>query len=644
MKAKVCADVVLGICAPPLDLPAPPLHLVSSPLVHDLLVGTLIPSKGQVVHVRVISNVAIKLTVLKSTGFERELDDDNEEDGEKCQGYLCTEETVVVLLRIGEWVLNVADGKDGICVDGKLYPPYWEELVEGLRYMIGGLDERQRRLEEIGIGAPRLMLFQGGYGTGKTSAVEMAARVIPGAVLVRANAAHVFKRCVARANMIDVVRFYIKAAILAKPAIVVFDDACFTFPQDDDTAAAALRLVMKRFQDKLANVAIVLIASPDLNVLHESIIEMADLLLDLNTMPSIADANWMLARAARKACLKPKTSEKLRQVASLAQGLNPGDIFDSVNSPEVQDAVGEKEAIDKVQANLKSMHKEAKMRVGSSFINVVEHSNKEDSGEPFNFVGGLAKAKEALEEGILWGLEEAETFKRMGVQSSPSVLLYGPPGTGKTLLARHVVNLCKASMLSVDAAFLARGEVGASEKILSAIFQKAAAMAPAVIFMDELDALFLSKDDNDATGGAPLRRLVSSLILAMDNLPEGVAVLGASNRPWAIDSTLLSAGRFDRCVHVPLPDVQSRKSILSILAKRMGLSPESTATLVNMAVESVSGGWSGADITGACRKAAMQALDRDNEIEAADIRAAFSTSFPSVDPDTALRLTTWQPP
>ncbi len=249
-------------------------------------------------------------------------------------------------------------------------------------------------------------------------------------------------------------------------------------------------------------------------------------------------------------------------------------------------------------------------------------------------VGGLEGVKQLLVEAVEWPLRNAESFKRLGIDAPKGVLLYGPPGTGKTMLAKAIANESDSNFITAKGSALLSKWYGESEKRVEEIFKKARQVAPAIIFLDELDALVPIRGGG---AGEPhvTERVVNQLLSEMDGLEElhGVVVIGATNRPDIVDPALLRPGRFDELIMVPVPDPASRKKIFEVHLKSMPLSSDvEVDELVKL-----SSNYTGADIAAVCRKAGRMAL-RENmnasEVLQRHFLAAMEDIGPSVTPDT----------
>jgi transitional endoplasmic reticulum ATPase len=225
----------------------------------------------------------------------------------------------------------------------------------------------------------------------------------------------------------------------------------------------------------------------------------------------------------------------------------------------------------------------------------------------WNDVGGLNEVKQNLIESVEWPLSEPQVFKRMGIDPPTGILLYGPPGTGKTLLAKAVAHESKANFISIKGPEVMSKWVGESEKAVRELFKKAKQVAPTIVFLDELDAIAPRR--GAYSGSHVTESVVNQILTSIDGLEsmEGVVIIGATNRPDILDTSLLRPGRFDRLLFIPAPDFDSRLEIFKIHTKNMPLSKDVSLNELAKTTE----GFSGADISGLCREAAMLALRKN---------------------------------
>ncbi len=220
-------------------------------------------------------------------------------------------------------------------------------------------------------------------------------------------------------------------------------------------------------------------------------------------------------------------------------------------------------------------------------------------------IGGLKEEIQRLREMVELPLRHPEIFQRLGIDPPRGVLLHGPPGCGKTLLAKAVANESDASFFSINGPEIMNKFYGESEARLREIFQQAQQNAPSIIFIDELDAIAPKREE---VTGEVERRVVAQLLALMDGLRErgNVIVIGATNRPNALDPALRRPGRFDREIEIGIPDKQGRYEILLIHTRGMPLAND--VDLKKLA--EMTHGFTGADLAALCRETAMKALRR----------------------------------
>ncbi len=189
-------------------------------------------------------------------------------------------------------------------------------------------------------------------------------------------------------------------------------------------------------------------------------------------------------------------------------------------------------------------------------------------------VGGLEDVKRELQEAVEWPMKYPDLYDKLGHKMPRGILLHGPSGTGKTLLAKAVATQSEANFVSVRGPELLSKWVGESEKGIREIFKRARQSAPCVIFFDEIDSIAPIRGAGGET--AVSERVVSQLLTELDGMENmhGVVVLAATNRADMIDPALLRPGRFDKIIQIPLPDKQSRKSILKINAEKIPIISE----------------------------------------------------------------------
>jgi transitional endoplasmic reticulum ATPase len=220
-------------------------------------------------------------------------------------------------------------------------------------------------------------------------------------------------------------------------------------------------------------------------------------------------------------------------------------------------------------------------------------------------IGGLKNEVQKVREMIELPLRHPEIFDRIGIEAPKGVLLHGPPGTGKTLLAKAVANETNANFYSISGPEIMSKFYGESEERLREVFKEAEENAPSIIFIDEIDSIAPKREE---VSGDVEKRVVSQLLTLMDGLQSRgkLVVIGATNRPNAIDPALRRPGRFDREIDIGIPDEQGRLDILLIHSRGMPLTED-----VNLeSIAKVTHGFVGADLEALSKEAAMRSLRR----------------------------------
>jgi transitional endoplasmic reticulum ATPase len=220
-------------------------------------------------------------------------------------------------------------------------------------------------------------------------------------------------------------------------------------------------------------------------------------------------------------------------------------------------------------------------------------------------IGGLHEEIQRVREMVELPLRHPELFQRLGIEPPKGVLLHGPPGCGKTLLARAVANESEANFYSINGPEIMSKFYGESEARLREIFQQAQQNAPSIIFIDELDAIAPKREE---VTGEVERRVVAQLLALMDGLSGrgNVIVIGATNRPGALDPALRRPGRFDREIEIGVPDKKGRYEVLQIHTRGMPLAEDVDLKKLS----DITHGYTGADLSALGRETAMKALRR----------------------------------
>ncbi len=291
---------------------------------------------------------------------------------------------------------------------------------------------------------------------------------------------------------------------------------------------------------------------------------------------------------------------------------------------------------------------EVGMITGETKINITSSSlrltQKDISFVTLDEVGGLSDQISTLMEIAEIALLKPEIPRLFGLRAPKGVLLYGPPGTGKTLIAKALANSMMSSFFYISGPEVASKYYGESEKRLREIFDQAFHDSPSIVFIDEIDAMAPSRDVASSEAD---RRIVAQLLTLMDGVSSrsGVLIIGATNRPNAIDPALRRPGRFDREIEIPVPGAKERLDILKIHTRRLKLA--SNVNLENIA--EMTHGYVGADLEAVVREAMMIALKREPNYEnltlsESDFMSALKTVQPSALREFRLEIpnTSWE--
>ena len=223
-------------------------------------------------------------------------------------------------------------------------------------------------------------------------------------------------------------------------------------------------------------------------------------------------------------------------------------------------------------------------------------------------IGGLSDEIKEVREAVEYPLTRPEIFRRIGVEPPKGILLYGSPGTGKTLIAKAVAHEAKAAFIRMSGSELVHKFIGEGAGLVRELFMLARERAPAIVFIDEIDAVGSMRTNDGTSGSAEVQRTLMQLLAEMDGFDNrgDIRIMAATNRVDMLDPALLRPGRFDRLIKIPLPDLPARLEILKIHSGKMhlsGVSLEAVAAMTDQAT--------GAELQAICREAGMIAVRRD---------------------------------
>lgn len=226
--------------------------------------------------------------------------------------------------------------------------------------------------------------------------------------------------------------------------------------------------------------------------------------------------------------------------------------------------------------------------------------------ETYTDIGGLDKQIEELVEAIVLPMQQEQKFKNLGIKPPKGALMYGPPGTGKTLLARACAAQTNACYLKLAGPSLVQMFIGDGAKLVRDAFELAKEKAPAIIFIDEIDAIGTKRFDSDKSGDREVQRTMLELLNQLDGFSsdERIKVIAATNRIDILDPALLRSGRLDRKIEFPLPNEEARAQILEIHSRKMAVGPNVNFKELARSTDEMNG----AQLKAVCVEAGMIAL------------------------------------
>lgn len=221
-------------------------------------------------------------------------------------------------------------------------------------------------------------------------------------------------------------------------------------------------------------------------------------------------------------------------------------------------------------------------------------------------IGGLDSQITEVKETVELPIKNPELFKEIGIDPPKGILLFGPPGTGKTLLAKAVANETHATFIKIVASEFVNKYLGEGSRIVRDVFELAKEKSPAIIFIDEIDAIGTERVSSSEGADREVQRTLMQLLAELDGFESrgDVGIIGATNRPDILDEALLRPGRFDRTIEVPNPAKESRQKILEIHTAKMKIDEGIDFDTISELTE----GLSGADLKAVCTEAGMFAI------------------------------------
>jgi transitional endoplasmic reticulum ATPase len=482
------------------------------------------------------------------------------------------------------------------------------EVLKELREVVEIPLKRPELLAQLGLEAPRGVLLVGPPGTGKTLTARSLAEEL-GVNYIAIVGPEVMGKYYGEAE--TRLRSIFEKAAKAAPCIIFIDEIDSLAPdrakvegEVEKRLVAQLLSLMDGFAK--TNGVIVLAATNRPDHLDPALRRPGRFDREVQFRVPDRDGRLEILQILSRA-MPLDASVELGAIADLSVGLVGADLkaicqkaaYSALRRqvPDLRSPIPENMTL--TQADLLQAIKEVK----PSVLRSVEVESPEVKWDE---IGGLDTIKQTLQESVEGALLYPELYLQTGAKAPRGILLWGPPGTGKTLLAKAVASQARANFIAVNGPELMSRWVGAAEQAVRELFTKARQAAPCVVFIDEIDTLAPARGSSQGDSGVS-DRVVGQLLTELDGLQgcTNVLLVGATNRPDALDPALLRAGRLDLQLKVDLPDAASRLSILQVHNQDR---PIASVNLAEWAEKSE--GWNGADLALLSNQAALESIRR----------------------------------
>lgn len=475
--------------------------------------------------------------------------------------------------------------------------------------------------KKIGIKPPKGILLHGPPGTGKTLIAKAIANET-GAFLYIINGPEIMSKMSGESE--SNLRKAFEEAQKNAPAIIFMDEIDSLAPNRDKTQGEVEKRIVSQLltlmdgMKSMSNV-IVLGATNRPNSLDPALRRFGrfDREIEIGVPDDIGRLEILSIHTKN---MNLDDSVDLEDIAKEIHGFTGSDIASLCSEAAIQQIREklpmidlDKDSIDaEILASLKVNADNFRYAISNTDPSSLRETVIEKPNVNWTDIGGLAYVKRELKETVQYPVNYPEKFLKFGQMPSKGVLLYGPPGCGKTLLAKAVATECNANFISIKGPELLTMYVGESESNVRQLFDKARGSAPCVLFFDEIDSIGRARSSVSHDGGAT-DRVLNQLLAEMDgmNQKKNVFVMGATNRPGQLDTALMRPGRLDQLVYIPLPDAKSRLSIFKAKLKKTPLADDVDLNDLALRLE----GFSGADISEVCQRAAKFAIRESIEAE-----------------------------
>lgn len=493
----------------------------------------------------------------------------------------------------------------------------FKAIKERLRTLVEYPLRYPELFDNLNITPPRGILLTGAKGSGKTL-LSKAVSYEAGVYRFYIMATEIVKGWWDSENEMDK---YFQQIRHFQPAVVVIDQIDVLAPLPSPTTTDLERRLTERLinnLDQLDHTKIVLIGTcENADLIHPLIKSYGRFEIEISIPVPVANDRFDILEVFTRGI--PLEKVDLQRIVDSTTGFSPADLellvkeagiraLENYNIPD-STLIGS----DEYEVSLKKLSI-SQEDLTQALLNVKPSATREFINQipkvTWNDIGGMAPVKQAIQETIAWPINRPELFIEMGITPPKGLLLYGPPGTGKTLVAKAISNQIKANFLSIKGPELLTKWFAESPRMIRDLFKRAKQLAPCIIFFDEIDALAPQRSSGTGAGGSQERdRVINQFLATLDGMDtlSGVFVIGATNRPEAIDPALLRPGRIDRLIYVTIPTESERLEILKVHTSKIDLSKDVDLATIARQTDR----YTGADLQNVCREAVFTSLRTD---------------------------------
>ncbi|KAJ2638583.1 AAA+-type ATPase [Coemansia sp. RSA 1286] len=481
--------------------------------------------------------------------------------------------------------------------------------VQEIRRIVDGALNAPQEFTAYGLQPPRGVLLCGPPGTGKTLLARAAAAESAATVHV-INGAEVTAKFIGEAEAR--LREIFADAVAKAPSVVFIDEIDALCPRRSGKGGEAATRIVATLLTLLDGVSdrgrvVVIGATNRPDALDPALRRPGRFDREIEVSVPTPSARLQILRTKLSLTPHRLTNEQLQTLASSTHGFVGADLEALVREAAVL-AIKESSQTGSDAASLYIEHRHLLRALSLVRPSCMREAALEIPRVRWEDIGGQHATKQLLREAVEWPLRHPEAFQRMGIRPPKGVLLYGPPGCSKTLTAKALATEAGLNFIAVRGPELFSKWVGESEKAVRAVFRKARAAAPAIVFFDEIDALTVKRG---ASGGSTsvADRVLTQLLTELDGIEPlvNVTVVAATNRPDVIDPGILRPDRIDRLIYVGPPDLDTRREILCIQLRKTACADDVDVGVL----AELTDGFSGAEMIALCQESAIAAMAED---------------------------------